>query len=485
MIPIITPKEMYLLDDYLINYVKIDSKLLMENAAVYIYNKIVEFIPLNSNILVLCGTGNNGGDGLALIRHLKNDYNIEFAIIGDKNRQSIDNKYNYDVLQALQIIETKEDEINYEKYDCIIDSIYGIGGKTPLNSDIEKLITKVNRLQLKRIAIDVPTGLNSETGIANNPTFNADYTFTMYAVKTGLLLNDGKDFTGKIECLSLGVPKDLINSFAKINKFDEYKPLIRKHNSSKFDYGKCAIIAGSTNMPGAAALACNAAISSGAGLVYLITTKVHPSIYPEVICFNIDDYDLDSILDPEIQSILTNVDSIIIGPGLGNSNNINLMVKHILNSFPSKKFIIDADGIRTLDYNSVYNKNITITPHLGEFARLLDKNRYEISKNIIELVKHTSEKMNINILLKGTTSIISNGEDVYLVSDGVPELATAGSGDVLSGILGAHINHNIKNNSLESIANATLLHILAAKKILDTSNSIIASDIIKGLKCLK
>ena len=88
----------------------------MENAAVYIYNKIVEFIPLNSNILVLCGTGNNGGDGLALIRHLKNDYNIEYAIIGDKNRQSIDNEYNYDVLRALQIIETKEDEINYEKY---------------------------------------------------------------------------------------------------------------------------------------------------------------------------------------------------------------------------------------------------------------------------------------------------------------------------------------------------------------------------------
>ncbi len=485
MIPILKPREMYSLDSYLINNVGIDSKLLMENAALYSSIKIREILPLKSKILILCGVGNNGGDGLALVRHLYNEYNVTYVVIGDRVRQTLNNKYNYDLLQTLDITENKHENLIFDNYDCIIDSIYGIGGKSPLQLELTNIIQSINKADCLKIAMDIPTGLDSETGIASESTFKADYTYTMYAEKTGLLLNDGKDYSGKVIVLDLGVPKRLIDSYSSIYKYNKIIYLERKSNTSKFDYGKCVIIAGSKNMSGAASLACNAAISAGAGLVYLITTHIHSSLFPEIITNEVSEYNKLMLLAEEIQPLLYKSDSIVIGPGLGKSNEITEMINSIILEYPNIRFIIDADGINALDYNKEYNQNITITPHIGEFAYLIGMNRLDIIDSLVDLVKETAKKMKVNILLKGPTSIISDGEEVIFVSDGIPKMATAGSGDVLSGILGAQVNQTISHNNLHTIANAALTHIYAAKHSLNSSNSIIASDIIKGLKCIK
>lgn len=485
MIPILTPKEMYSLDSYLISNVGNESKLLMENAAVYTSHKIREILPIKSKILILCGVGNNGGDGLALVRHLANYYAVSYVLIGDRVKQTIDNKYNYEILQKLNLVEVQFEDLNLNNFDCIIDAIFGIGGKSPLSEEVAEIIYKINETDCTKIAIDIPTGLDGETGIAYTTTFKADYTYTMYAEKNGLLLNDGKDYSGKVEVLNLGIPQRLINPYASIYKYNNILSLQRKHNTSKFDYGKCLVLAGSENMSGAAALTCNAAISTGAGLVYLITTNKHNSLYPEIIAYTVDEYNPNILNNSDIRKLLDNSNSIVIGPGIGKSNEISKLIVSIIDSYPNKKFIIDADGISALEYNSVYSKNITITPHIGEFANLIGKDRLEITDKLIILVKETASKMNINILLKGTTTIISDGEDVILVSDGIPEMATAGSGDVLSGILGAQVNHNLFSNFIELIANAALTHINAAKNALNNNHSLIASDIIKGLKCIK
>lgn len=485
MIPILTPKEMYSLDSHLINNVGIESKLLMENAAVYTSHKIRELLPLNSNILILCGVGNNGGDGLAIVRHLVNDYNVSYTLIGDISKQTNDNKYNYDILKGLMLEKKEKEDIHFNNYDCIIDSLLGIGGKPPLNEELTDIVLKANSSECIRIAIDIPTGLNSETGEAFPTTFKADYTFTMYAEKTGMLLNDGKDYCGKIITLDLGVPQRLISSYSKIQKYNTISLLKRNNNTSKFYYGKCIVIAGSESMSGAAALTCNSAISAGAGLVYLITTNIHYGLYPEIIAYEIDKYSTTILNYNNINELLNKSDSIVIGPGLGKSNEITEMINSIIDKYSDKKIIIDADGISSLECNMVYRQNITITPHLGEFANLIGSNRNDITNNLVTLVKETAKKMNINILLKGPTTIITDGEDVLFVSDGIPEMATAGSGDVLSGILGAQVNHNLCPTYLQIIANSALAHVNAAKMALISKNSIIATDIIKGLKCIE
>ncbi len=485
MIPILTSKEMYSLDSYLINNVGIESKLLMECAAAYTSLKIREIIPQNSKILILCGVGNNGGDGLSIVRHLINDYEVSYSIIGDRSNQSKDNKYNYEVLTALNIEETDYKKVDFNEFECIIDSLFGIGGKAPLNEEITNIVALSNNCECTRIAIDIPTGLNSESGVAYSTTFKADYTFTMYAEKPGMLLNDGKDFCGNIITLDLGVKQSLISSFSSIYKYNSRVTLNRNNNTSKFDYGKCLVIAGSKNMSGAAALTCNSAITAGAGLVYLLTTNINNSLYPEIISFEISNYNTSILENEDIRELFDKSDSITIGPGLGKSDDITEMINSILENYSDKRYIIDADGISALDCSKEYKQNITITPHIGEFANLIGINRIDIAENLIKLTKETAKKMRINILLKGSTSIISDGEDVILVSDGIPEMATAGSGDVLSGILGAQVNLNLCPNYLQILANAALTHINAAKNTLNNGNSIIASDIIKGLKCIK
>lgn len=485
MIPILTSKEMYSLDSHLINNIGFESKLLMESAAIYISSQIKKIIPKNSKILILCGIGNNGGDGLAISRHLMNNYDINFTLIGNMSKQSEDNKYNYNILKSLKIKEIKPSEIEFDKYTCIIDGLLGIGSKPPLDGDIVTVLNKANNSSCLRIAIDVPTGLNVDNGIAHSTTFLADYTFTMYAEKTGHYLNDGKDFCGEIIVIDLGIPNKLIESYSSISKYNNLLQIKRKYNSSKFDYGKCVVIAGSEFMSGAAALTCNSAISAGAGLVYLITTKRNQSLFSEIITYEVNELNKNVLDKSELTKLLENCNSIVIGPGLGKSKDITQMISSILSNYPEKRYIIDADGISALDCNKSYNKNITITPHIGEFANLINLDRIEIECDLVNLVKETALTMNINIILKGSTTIISNGEEVILVTEGVPEMATAGSGDVLSGILGAQINLNQKIPILECLANGVLTHITAAKYILNKKNHIIASDIIKGLQCIE
>lgn len=484
MIPIIKPNEMYNLDSYLIDNVGIPSMLLMENAAFRSSSIINTILPAYSKILILCGIGNNGGDGLALVRHLNNNYKVEYLLVGDREKQSNDNKSNLQILINLGINELTDD-LDYNTYDCIIDSLFGIGMKLPLKTEVSQLIEKVNSTKSLKIAIDLPTGLDSLTGKADISTFKADYTLTMYAGKTGLLLNDGKDYSGIVNVLDLGIPIEIIYKFSNFNKYIKYKHLIRKSNSSKFDYGKCLIIAGSESMSGAAALTANAAISAGAGLVYLCTTTVNQKLFPEIITKKIENYTTSIYKDLSFIEIVNKCDSIVIGPGLGKSESISNMVNYIIDNYKSKNIIIDADAISVLNINSKYNNNITITPHIGEFSNLIGIEREIVANLLPDIVMETAKKMNLNILLKGSTTVLSDGEELLFVSDGVPQMATAGSGDVLSGILGAQINHGICDNNLQNIANACLLHVEAAKYSLISKSNIVASDIIEGIKCIK
>ncbi len=448
MIPILTPEEMRIADLKAIEYYGISGSLLMENAARCSADFIRTFAEKNNKVIVFCGSGNNGGDGFALARHLSNDFNVMVYYIGDLNKMSPETKLNFDITSKLVIIEYlfSEEQINSIDLtsDIIIDALIGIGGSHNLKGLIIPILKKCNsHMQAVKIAIDCPTGLNSLSGEVSEYCFKADYTITMYAPKIGMFFGDAPEFCGKIITVDLGAPRTILSEIAKnyVLEDEDINKLLprRKRISSKFDYGKLLIMAGSKNMPGASALTANSAIKSGAGLVYLMTPTLHPSLLPEIIPISLPMTDSGTISMKALDCIFdyaNNCDVIAIGPGIGDNQETIELTKKIIDSFLStKKIIVDADAIKAISKDKKYATNLIITPHTGEFARLINIERSQLEKNPLEIANHWAQKMNCIIHLKYVPSITTDGNISYINTKGNPGMATAGSGDVLTGII--------------------------------------------------
>ena len=268
---------------------------------------------------------------------------------------------------------------------------------------------------------------------------------------------------------------------------------IRQTNSHKYNYGRVLIIAGSRDMPGAATLAANASLKMGAGVVELATPCLHPAIYPEVIPIKLIDFAVFRIKDFKILNHKTYIqDAVVIGPGM-TKNTIQLTRELVLNN-PHKSWIIDADGIAAFDVNDKLNKNVILTPHLEEFSRLhknidIDIDIKKLNKQkLFDLVKETATKMDCNILLKGPTTFITDGNISYYNNFGNPGMATAGTGDVLAGIIAANIAKKnkgiIKTDFLKTAALSSLIHSLSADYYVKNNDmeTLAATDIIDNLK---
>lgn len=477
------------LDKFCIDELQIPSQILMENAAHSTFNKIMQLKEIESvrNVLVLCGSGNNGGDGFALSRYLSNYFNVEIFFNNNIEKMSNETLTNYNICKNLSIL--INNEILHNNYDLIIEAMAGIGVVENINSELSTFLRNVNKMNGLKIAIDTPAGLNADTGIAHQDAFRADYTLTMFASKPGLFINDGIEVSGKVIPVNLGIPDKYLNDFKSIKAFERqdweqfHKP--RKQNSSKFDYGIISIIAGSKNMLGAGALSANATISAGAGLVHLISTERHSSILPEVICHRFEENKYGSLplkFLNEILEVIDKSDTIAIGPGISNDPEILHLVHKIIENNQEKRIILDADALKCIDSDSKLNQNFIITPHIGEFAKFTNLDRTFVENNRLELVEEWSKKLNCTILLKGNPSLISNNHQTNLNLNGNAGLATAGSGDVLTGILSA-IYSRYKDPLLSATFAAYIHGELADNYIKNHSkSSLTASKIIDELK---
>lgn len=456
MIYVLTPNEVRQADETAINKFNIPSVILMENAARSIA-ELIKTIPgydnnFSSKIAVFCGVGNNGGDGYALARHLVDLGDVEVFWIGDSKKMSSETKQNFDILKSLGIrVEhiTHSDQISSidDDYDLIVDALIGVGGTENLKGIVVDLLEKINMMPGIKVAVDVPTGLNALTGQCHPDTFVADYTVTMFAIKTGMVIGDGPEFCGNIVVGRLGAPQTIVDEICNtfiIEKNDFLANLpSRKRNSSKFDYGKVLVIAGSHKMPGAAALVANSAIKNGAGLVYLFTPKIHSKTLPEIIAFEAQSnqfgtFSIENL--PEILEFSKKVSVLAIGPGMQINDETEQIVAEIINNCSKDiPILLDADAITPNLQKLKLNQNVLLTPHIGEFSRLTGIAREEIIKNPIHYAQQWATKMHCNILLKGPTTIITNGKQTFLNTYGSPVLATAGSGDVLTGIIASFV----------------------------------------------
>lgn len=503
---ILTPKSMYECDSYCINQLEIPSAILMENAAHSSANYIKELVQYGSEILIVCGSGNNGGDGFAIARHLIDFYDIHCVWIGSLEKMSDETSSNYNILDNFDIcidhIENEEDLQKIDiKYDCVIDSLIGIGGSENLRGIIVPLMIKINSISAIKIAIDSPSGLNSLNGNADINSFKADYTLTMFAEKCGQLINDGPDLTGVLKVVNLGVPKSEIAYSSQILRIEENKDLQiffknNKNNTSKFDFGRVVVIAGSKQYPGAGTLVANACIKTGAGLVHLISSDYNKNLLPEIIPYKLQFEDTDrpktklqlaKEQETEIFDLIKKADVIVFGSGIGTKEDLTDIYNFIIKQ-NDKIIIIDADGLKYIKSKSKLGKNIILTPHIYEYSKLINTPVPKINENRIESAIKTANNLKTNILLKGSGTILTDGELIYINSTGNSALSTAGSGDVLSGILAGilAINHNNFgiNNILYKSAIATFIHGKTAEIYTNKFNplSMTASDIIDNIK---
>jgi len=475
----------------------IPSVVLMENAARSAADILERWLgsgrPSTPSALIVCGSGNNGGDGFALARHLQcRGWRVSVWWTGQREQMTPETAMNFAALHGLRIpvvfIAPGQLPPPPPTVDLIVDALLGVGARLPLRGTLLPLLRCLRSVPGRRVALDVPTGLDAETGDADPDAFRAELTVTMGALKTGLLLNDGWHLCGQIEVASLGIPATLLDEYADTWVLESkdlqsgFPP--RRRTSTKFDYGRVGIVAGSASMAGAAALAANAAIRSGAGLVYLYTAgRIHSAVLPEVIARLVPSTPegwLSPDALPALQELLERVDVLVVGPGLGIAA---VPVVEKLLSMVSERLpvVLDADALRVVTPQSRLPRSWVVTPHLGEFARMTGESRTEIARRAPWRARHWARQWGCVVVLKHVPTVITDGERSYWNLGGNPGMATGGSGDVLAGILGAFLARGL--SPLEAAAYAAFIHSAAGDLCLRSisAESITASTLLEAL----
>lgn len=485
---------------------------------------VCDFIPEGKNrILVMSGTGNNGADGLAAAYHLcELGYETIVWIITRKDELNKTISYFVDKLSnfgtTVNIITPTSDNSlilqvmdDIKNSDVVIDGIFGTGFKGEILALYEVLINYINDYKKFTVSIDIPSGVNGDTGSAMGVAINADLTVTFCNYKIGNLVCPGKIHSGKTVVCDIGMAQSLFEEasakrkeenknyycFAD-NKSDRdfIKKMIYNRNpyGHKGDFGKVLIIAGSLGMSGAAQLCSKAALKSGAGLCYLASPRKLLEIYektlPEIVKIPIGDERAEHFNDEHLQELLKfakTMDAVVIGPGLGRNDETVSFVRKFIKECENCSLIIDADALYPYrnDIESLKSdledKEFVITPHDGEFSHLTGEPAP--FKDRLTKIRQLSYLLNGNVLLKGNSTVISNNLRGFSVNlTGNCGMATAGSGDVLSGIIaGIFVSNNI--SMYEAAFCGAYIHgmsgDIAAEKL--TEISVTATDIIDNL----
>ena len=501
---VLRPEEMRRMDEQTIEegYPEI---LLMEAAGrgiAELYEKRISDKSDENEILIFCGKGNNGGDGLVAARYLDMwKYNVKIILTGkEKDLQGINLK-NYRICQMrnMSIIETDNTDLaKIEKYihDCevIIDGMLGTGLKGKVRGIIADIIDIINNNpSTEIISVDIPTGINGLDGKVLGKAIKADYTGTMAFKKIGLCVYPGRKYSGKIEVIDIGMPEK--TSIDQV-EYDHYMlndkeagKLLpsREETGHKGTFGRIGIIGGSRGMEGAPFLSGHASLKTGAGLVKLaVPENILPTISsfaPELITYGLPD-DNRGIIKNDFSSVkefLKDQKVVAVGPGIGRTETVSEIVNQILQYFEGP-VVVDADGINVLNQDILKDREapLILTPHPGEMSRLINQEIQQIQNNRISTARDFALKYNVYLVLKGAATIIAfpNGQ-VYINPTGNEGMATAGSGDVLTGMITGLISQKMDYG--QAIVLAVYLHGLAGNFARNrlSSYSLNAGDIIE------
>lgn len=432
-------EQMNYIDRYNEEVLKIDTITLMGRAGKALAQAAQK--TGKKKIAVICGTGNNGGDGLACAFFLA-DY-CEADVFLAKEVKSAAAKYYLELLKNTRVKIFTDFKKDFSKYDLIIDAVFGTGLKKEVTGEYKDIIDAINQSNAFVISADIPSGLNSDNGVAEGVCVKADITVTFVGYKLGQFLNQGLDVCGEIILDDIGA---VIPQGDYVCVPDQVVLPKRKKNAHKGDFANVKIIAGSGQMCGAAYLglsAANAALTCGAGLVTLATpASIKHAYMPRVaesMLFFLSDQDGKVVfVKEEIDNLLKKADVLVIGMGLGKSQEAGKIINYVLKNY-SITVIIDADGINSLNLDSLIDakSKVILTPHIGEFARLLNIEIDQVKRDPIGLAKKFSKEYGVITVLKSNATVITDGSQVLVNITGTPAQAKGGSGDVLAGCMGA------------------------------------------------
>lgn len=471
------------LDNLAVSEFSFTIESLMENAGKAIFNKLISDFPIENKFHIFYGKGNNGGDGLVLARLLsQKGFEVNLYSSFEYNELGEFCKIAYDKLDGLNI---NHKNIN-DKIDdgVIIDAIFGISLVGAPKDDVKVIIDKINSLDNKVVSIDIPSGLSCDNGKTRGSFIKADYTYTLALDKVGLNVYPGKEISGKVSVLDIGIPTKA-TQMLKFNIYKTDNEIVntylpkRKPDSHKGTYGTVGIIGGRKGMTGSICMAANAALRSGAGLCYIF---VSDDIF-DVVSSKVNEAIV--VKESELSDYLNKLDVIAIGMGYSQNSNSKHIIKMVMQKF-KKTVIIDADGINILSQNKKYISSkecsLILTPHPGEFSRLTDITIEEINNNRIYLTEKYAKEYNCTLLLKGASTVISSNKgEVRINPTGNSGMATAGSGDVLSGIIAGLSAQGADNYNAASIG--AYIHGLSGdiSAMENTEYSVIATDIINNI----
>ncbi len=508
----ITAEQMKELDQLAINDYKIPSLLLMEHAAMAVFKEIKKNHSKKSRILIVCGSGNNGGDGLALARILiQYKYKPTIYLLSEYEKLSDLSKRQYDILKLLKAnivqIEEKEQLDYADNWDIIIDAIFGISLNREIKGIYNEVIEYINCQYAEIISLDLPSGVDASTGnVLGNAVF-ADKTITFGFSKIGLHLYPAAEYCGKIIVANIGIPKIAFNTLTNNNYYRQEIDIIdkkflqklayRDENSHKGTFGTALIIAGSKQMTGAAMLSAKASYHSGVGIARVLTSENNKNainnFVPEAICETYNESSNSQNLEELFHAQKTKATAILIGCGLGTDDKAWTLLKLALES--DLPLVIDADGLNLLAENPEFlgklklRKNKTIlTPHIGEMSRLTKFDKSKLLENQLEIARNFAKMNNVILISKDARTIIACPDGkVYLNVKGNNGMATGGSGDVLAGIITGLLAN--KGNTAETAAiTGVYVHALAGDEAANAKGktALLASDIIDNIsKVLK
>ncbi|MBN2300814.1 MAG: NAD(P)H-hydrate dehydratase [Acholeplasmataceae bacterium] len=479
MTQVVTIKEMREIEKKTFVMQNISPFDLMKKVGHAIYKTFSEQYK-KKHIMIIAGTGNNGGDALVFGQQAFSDgKQVDVILIGDQNNQSNESIIMTKQYQEQNISLTFVND--YETFleqvhknsdnEIIIDGLFGIGLTRNITGLHEKVIHWINNQKITVVSIDVPSGLNSETGRIMGVCIKANTTYTIEAIKQGMLLSDAMDVVGQIIVIDVGMEK-IKNKKYYIDTF--HGPKKRVYNTHKYDYKNVLTIGGQKGVMGAITLAGYSALVSGAGLstiaYHLTNEKYLINPYPEIMYESIE-----SITD--LPKLIKKKDAILYGLGIREINSFEEMVFDYITDLEIP-IVLDAAGMLLLKKTKdIHNKRVIITPHYGEFAKLMNSDVEELKDNLLEIIDRCIHIYHCEIVLKGPSTIYATKDKIIYLNQGTPALAKAGSGDVLSGIILTYLARNL------DIEQGILLHMLSARQACKEQHmeSVLAHDIIHAI----
>ena len=492
------------LDAQAIKEIGIPSIVLMENAsraAARVFSRIFPF-PEYKNILIIVGKGNNGGDGIAAGRILwQKGYDVDIILLSTPEKLNPDPAINFQIIKNIplkyQKLETtgelRKKLEHYNHHDTfIIDAIFGTGISQPIKDDFySPLIKTINESPFKTASIDVPSGLSEHFLPDQGEHILADLTVTFQCPKISHIYPDGNTICGRLEIVDIGIPRSLLDSddfYVRLIQPPDFADILklRKIDSHKGHYGHCLNISGSLEKPGAGILSSYAILRAGAGLCTIATQEQNRTLavqsHPEIMTLAYDKLD-------DITRRLDEFNCILMGPGLGNSKQTYDMTTRFL-QYARVPVVLDADSINIFEMGKEFLKvkrdyPVILTPHPGEFSRLTGISAQEIQKNRIRLSREFASDYNVYVILKGHHTVIATPRGhIYVNETGNAGMATAGSGDVLSGLVAGMIAQFATHQKLETILQAAVfMHGFAGDLAVRQTGEIglTASDILNSI----